>query len=98
MVNGGDGGILAASHLRTETFLEVYRLIRANDHQAALYEWRKVSGFIPLLFEEPNPAPIKYYPKQSGLIRSDETCLPITGISEELKEKLDYLQRFTYEK
>ncbi len=89
LVHGGDGGILAASHLKTEQFLEVFRLLEDNNHRAALQEWWELAEFIPFLFEEPNPAPLKYCLKQQGLIASAETRLPITAISAELQETLD---------
>lgn len=89
LVHGGDGGILAASHLKTGQFLEVFRLIEANNHQAALQEWWELAEFVPLLFKEPNPAPVKYCLQKLGLITSSETRLPITEISDELKELLD---------
>lgn len=34
--------------------------IKANDTEAALEVWKELYDFIPLLFKEPNPAPIKY--------------------------------------
>lgn len=86
---GGAGGILAASHLGTEGFIRVYRAVQRNDHQGALAEWRKLAGFIPLLFKEPNPAPIKYCLWKQGLIASPETRLPLTGISSDLRAQLD---------
>jgi 4-hydroxy-tetrahydrodipicolinate synthase len=85
---GGAGGILASAHLATEVFVDVYKLIQANNHQAALEKWRTLSEFIPLLFGEPNPAPIKYCLQQQGLIRSLEIRLPLTEISDGLKAKL----------
>ena len=89
LVMGGDGGIMAASHLATEKFVEVYKLIKANNHQAALEIWNGIAKFIPLLFQEPNPGPIKYYLTKKGLISSDELRLPLTGISDKLKRELD---------
>jgi 4-hydroxy-tetrahydrodipicolinate synthase len=89
VVNGGEGGILASAHLHTEIFIDIYNLLKENDHQAALRQWRKIVSFIPLLFEEPNPAPIKYCLSSLGLINSSETRLPLTGISDKLKGKLD---------
>ena len=86
---GGAGGILAASHLATADFIRVYNLVKANDHQAALEIWKKMAGFIPLLFKEPNPAPIKYCLYQAGLIESPETRLPLMPISDGLKQALD---------
>lgn len=86
---GGSGGILASAHLNTEKFIRMYQEVKANNHQAALEEWRRLADLIPLLFVEPNPAPIKYYLWKQGLIRSLETRLPITEISAALKMKLD---------
>jgi 4-hydroxy-tetrahydrodipicolinate synthase len=86
---GGAGGILASSHMRTEAFLDVYNKVKANDHEGALAVWKTLYPFIPLLFEEPNPAPIKYCLSKLGLISSPETRLPLTEISDGLKAKLD---------
>lgn len=86
---GGDGGILACAHIQTEEFISIYDHFSQNDHQTALESWKKVVDFIPLLFEEPNPAPVKYLLKKQNLIKSDEVRLPLTGISNKLKEKLD---------
>jgi 4-hydroxy-tetrahydrodipicolinate synthase len=86
---GGAGGILASAHLATETFVRVYQLIKANDHQTAFKEWQILAEIIPLLFGEPNPAPLKYCLQQLGLIQSLETRLPLTEVSDNLKQKLD---------
>lgn len=86
---GGQGGILAASHLKTELFVDVYHKIKENDQKAAFELWKQLYEFIPLLFKEPNPAPIKYCLSELGLIDSPEVRLPLTQISNQLKEKLD---------
>lgn len=86
---GGDGGILAAAHLKTEKFVSIANAIMNNDHKKALNEWKNVEQFIPFLFKEPNPAPIKYCLTKMGLMDSDELRLPLTGISNILKRKLD---------
>lgn len=86
---GGQGGILASSHLKTRQFVEVYDRIKENDTAGALEAWKKLYGFIPLLFKEPNPAPIKYCLKKLGLIASSEVRLPLTQITDQLKAKLD---------
>lgn len=87
---GGHGGILASSHLKTEQFVDVYKKVKENEHQAALESWKQLYEFIPLLFKEPNPAPIKYCLSELGLIDSPELRLPLTQISDPLKEKLDH--------
>ncbi|MHB8130275.1 MAG: 4-hydroxy-tetrahydrodipicolinate synthase [Mobilitalea sp.] len=86
---GGQGGILASSHLKTEKFVEVYKNIKENNQKAAFKIWQELYEFIPLLFKEPNPSPIKYCLKELGLINSPEVRLPLIEISNELKEKLD---------
>lgn len=86
---GGDGGILASAHLNTEKFIEIYEKIQANDHFRALEIWKTLAGLIPLLFEEPNPAPIKYCLYKLGLIKSQEIRLPLVQISQALAKKID---------
>lgn len=94
VVNGGDGGILASAHLMTEKFVEIYSLLEKNDHKAALLIWRRIADFIPLLFEEPNPAPLKYCLKRLGLLKSAEVRLPLTPVSDGLKKELDSILSF----
>ncbi|MGA2615900.1 MAG: 4-hydroxy-tetrahydrodipicolinate synthase [Spirochaetia bacterium] len=91
IVNGGSGGILAAAHLQTECFMKTCQLVQQNDHRAALQEWNRISRVIPLLFKEPNPAPVKYVLARKGLIRSEEVRLPLAPISEGLKKTFDTL-------
>jgi 4-hydroxy-tetrahydrodipicolinate synthase len=86
---GGDGGILASAHLNTETFIQIYNEVQKNDHKAAFESWKKIQGIIPMLFQEPNPTPLKYCLKKLGLIESSEVRLPLVEISEELERKLD---------
>jgi len=86
---GGQGGILASAHLRTGEFVDMYTSVRRNDHKAALETWRGLAEVIPLLFAEPNPAPVKYWLKKAGLIASAETRLPLVRISDELERLLD---------
>jgi 4-hydroxy-tetrahydrodipicolinate synthase len=88
LVNGGDGGILASAHLETERFVDVYHRVKQNDHQSALKNWKIMEGFIPMLFAESNPAPVKFCLEQLNLIRSRETRLPVTPISASLQGEL----------
>ena len=89
MTLGAQGGILASAHLRTEKFIEIYKKIKANDHNSALIIWYEIYKMIPLLFEEPNPTPIKYCLHRLGLISSAEARLPLTEISNTLENKLN---------
>lgn len=88
---GGHGGILASSHIKTEQFVEVYNKVQAGDYNAALAVWKKLYEFIPLLFAEPNPAPVKYCLNKLGLIESPELRLPLTQVSQQLADKLDLI-------
>jgi 4-hydroxy-tetrahydrodipicolinate synthase len=90
LAHGGDGGILAASHLQTDLFIGVYERMTANDHQAARAIWSRLEPLVPLLFKEANPMPIKHCLWRLGLIRSPECRLPLTHISRELAEELDH--------
>jgi 4-hydroxy-tetrahydrodipicolinate synthase len=87
--NGADGGILAAAHLATERFVAIADLVRSNDHRAARTIWSSLLDFIPRLFCEANPMPIKYCLWRQGLIRSPECRLPLSSISEGLARELD---------
>ncbi|MDP4142893.1 MAG: 4-hydroxy-tetrahydrodipicolinate synthase [Bacillota bacterium] len=89
LLHGGHGGIMASANLQTETFIDIYNKIKQNNHKAAFEQWSKVAGLIPLLFEEPNPTPIKYCLNKMGLISSAEVRLPLVEVSNELASKLD---------
>ncbi|PJI08486.1 MULTISPECIES: 4-hydroxy-tetrahydrodipicolinate synthase [Clostridium] len=86
---GGDGGIMASAHINTEKYIEIYNKAKQNDHEGAFKIWKEIAPIIPLLFEEPNPAPIKYCLSKSGMIASDDVRLPLVKISETLQEKLN---------
>lgn len=94
---GGSGGILASAHLKTEDFIDVYNKIQANDHKGALSVWNPLSKMIPLLFEEPNPAPLKYCLNKMSLIASPELRLPLVNISAKLESKLDDVLGYIYD-
>jgi len=89
MANGGDGGILAASHLMTDGFVEVGRCFARNDVTGARMAWAPLAALAPLLFCEANPMPIKYLLWRQGLIASPECRLPLTRISDGLARRLD---------
>jgi len=89
LILGGHGGIMGSAHLKTKEFIEVYNLVRTNNHQAALKKWKSLYNMIPLLFSEPNPTPLKYCLEKLGLIDSDEVRLPMVNITTELESKLD---------
>jgi 4-hydroxy-tetrahydrodipicolinate synthase len=89
IANGADGGILAASHVMTERFVEVGRRFADNDLAGARAAWAPLAPLVPLLFAEANPMPIKYLLWRQGLIASPECRLPLTRISDGLARRLD---------
>ena len=89
MASGAEGGILAASHVMTERFVEVGRRFAANDIAGARATWAPLAPVVPLLFAEANPMPIKYLLWRQGLIASPECRLPLTRISDGLARQLD---------
>ena len=89
MANGAEGGILAASHVMTEHFVDVGRRFAANDVAGARAAWAPLAPLVPLLFAEANPMPIKYLLWRRGLIASPECRLPLTRISDGLARLLD---------
>ena len=91
LANGADGGILAASHIMTERFREVGRRFADNDIAGARAAWAPLASFVPLLFAEANPMPIKHLLWRQGLIASPECRLPLTKISDGLARRLDGL-------
>jgi 4-hydroxy-tetrahydrodipicolinate synthase len=89
LAHGGDGGILASSHVRTERFVAVYERMAANDHHGARKIWAELETLVPLLFKEANPMPIKHCLWRQGLIASPECRLPLTRVSPALAEELE---------
>ena len=89
IVSGGNGGILASAHLQTVRFVRVWESVQELDLKTALVEWHRLTKMIPLLFTEPNPAPIKYILAKKGIIASPELRPPLGPISRGLKNELD---------
>ncbi len=89
MAHGAEGGILAASHLLTERFIEVRQCFACNDLAGARGAWAPLATLVPLLFAEANPMPIKHLLWRQGLIVSPECRLPLTRISDALARRLE---------
>jgi len=89
LLDGADGGIVAAAHIETASFAEVARLMAAGERDAALAQWLEVAELARLLFAEPSPAPIKHWLWRLGLIDSAQVRLPMTEVSAELAARLD---------
>jgi len=61
----------------------------ANDHLDAQRIWSPLETFVPLLFREANPMPIKYCLWRQGLLHPPECRLPLTRVSPKLASELD---------
>ena len=85
---GGAGGILAAAHIQPESFVQVYNDLISGSRLVALARWNDLSRWIGLLFRESNPAPVKLWLADQGLLRSPECRLPLTAVSNSLAEEL----------
>jgi 4-hydroxy-tetrahydrodipicolinate synthase len=89
LCSGVDGGILASAHIATDRFVAIAKLVAGNNHQAARAKWTPLMRFIPRLFQEANPMPIKHCLWRQGLIASPECRLPLGTVSAALAAELD---------
>jgi 4-hydroxy-tetrahydrodipicolinate synthase len=87
--DGADGAILLSAHVETNMFAAVQSHLKAGDRAAALSAWQSVSDLTRLLFDEPSPAPAKYWLSRTGLIASAEVRSPIVEVGPEIAAKLD---------
>jgi 4-hydroxy-tetrahydrodipicolinate synthase len=69
-------------------------MMRDNNYKMALQTWNQLARIIPLLFKEPNPAPLKYILHKQKLIQSGELRLPLVEISANLKMEIDNAMGF----
>ena len=89
LMQGADGGVLAAAHVGTGEFAAVRRELLDGNQRAALMRWRKLVDVARILFAEPSPAPIKHWLWRIGLIDSPQIRLPMTEVSEGLAARID---------
>jgi dihydrodipicolinate synthase/N-acetylneuraminate lyase len=59
------------------------------EHRDARRIWSTLETFVPLLFREANPMPVKYCLWRQGLLRSPECRFPLTRVSSKLACELD---------
>ncbi|AIQ47780.1 dihydrodipicolinate synthase [Paenibacillus sp. FSL R7-0273] len=85
---GAAGGMLASANVHTARFLGIYKQYRAGQLEAARAEYDRLVPLMKLLFKESNPAPIKWLLSATGEISSDTLRLPMTSISDALREEL----------
>lgn len=86
---GAAGGMLASANVRTAAFVEVYEQLMQGRLEASRQSFGALLPLVRLLFREPNPAPLKYLLARQGRIASDHIRLPLTPISEKLRQQLN---------
>ncbi len=84
---GGSGAILASAHIRPDLFVRMTQLIRSGELNEARTIFYRLLPIIRLLFQEPNPGPLKSALAMMGMIR-DELRAPMQTASAALREQL----------
>lgn len=84
---GGTGAISAAAHLRPDWFVRIAQLVKSGELDQARSLFYRLLPLIGLLFEEPNPGPLKAALSMTGEMR-DEVRAPMQPVSAVLRERL----------
>lgn len=94
---GAAGGILASSIIQTDVFVQVYELAKQGKFDESQKAFDSVVPLIQKLFQESNPAPIKWVLADQGILATDTLRLPMSpisaGLQHELKEVLGAFAR-----
>jgi 4-hydroxy-tetrahydrodipicolinate synthase len=84
---GGAGAIAAAAHIRPDLFVRVAQHMQSGELAGARQLFYRLLPMIQLLFQEPNPAPVKMALPMMGWMR-DELRAPMQMASEKMREQL----------
>lgn len=84
---GGSGAILAAAHIRTDWFTRIAELVNRGELGEARAIFYRLLPMIRLLFQEPNPGPLKSALSIMGWM-SDELRSPMQRASNTLAERI----------
>lgn len=88
LLRGGQGIVPASAHVRPDLFVRLLQYVRTGREEAARALFRQLSPLIQLLFDEPNPVPVKAALALCGLARAD-VRRPLTPTSKSLMARLD---------
>ena len=91
MSSGAKGVISVASNLIVSPLVEMVNAANSNDFKKAQEIFLNYYHFFNAIFMEPNPVPIKYCLKETGIIRSDSVRLPLSNLKDASKNKLKAL-------
>lgn len=86
---GGTGAILASAHIRPDLFVCVAASISAGNLAEAKETFYRLLPMIRLLFQEPNPAPLKAALSMMGKMQ-DELRSPMLAASPSLRGQLEH--------
>ncbi|WP_027087522.1 4-hydroxy-tetrahydrodipicolinate synthase [Cohnella panacarvi] len=89
--HGASGGILASANIQTGTFLQVYKLTGQGEFTKARQMFDSLVPLVTKLFQESNPAPVKWVLAKQGILSSDTLRLPMSSISKDLQLDLEKL-------
>ncbi|HEY0847336.1 MAG TPA: 4-hydroxy-tetrahydrodipicolinate synthase [Noviherbaspirillum sp.] len=84
---GGSGGIMASAHLRPDLFAQVVIAMQEGRISEAREMFYRLLPMIRLMFQEPNPAPLKAALAQLGWMK-EELRPPMRAASSALKERI----------
>lgn len=87
LCGGAHGAISASAHIRTDLYVQLYDLVRAQRLAEARTLAAALLPMMQLLFSEPNPAPLKAALSMQGLLR-DELRLPMVPATTACKGRL----------
>ncbi|MBB3108912.1 4-hydroxy-tetrahydrodipicolinate synthase [Paenibacillus phyllosphaerae] len=88
---GAHGGMLASANLQTNSFAQVCRLAASGAYEQAQELFHTLLPLIHKLFQESNPAPLKWLLARQGLIASDQVRPPMGSVSSSLEQELALL-------
>jgi 4-hydroxy-tetrahydrodipicolinate synthase len=86
---GGSGAILASAHIRPDLFVRIADGVCNERLSEARESFYRLLPIIRLLFQEPNPGPLKSALASMGWMR-DELRSPMQKASPELKERIEH--------
>lgn len=85
---GGEGAISVLAQAFPEKFSAMIQYAKHSDTQSANEINKFLYPFVPLIFEEGNPVGIKSLLKTLGIIRHDQTRLPLIRASQNLSLRI----------
>ncbi|MDU0201583.1 4-hydroxy-tetrahydrodipicolinate synthase [Paenibacillus sp. MAH-36] len=86
--SGAKGVMSASANVQTERFIAFYRHFLAGQQEKSKVLFEELLPLIRLLFQEPNPAPLKWLLEQQSVIESGTLRLPLMPVSEGLRVNL----------